>query len=77
MFRLKIKLSDTVFEAVPFFVLLKVLYETKIQKKKEKKKKHKVLDFSKIKYFEYYKEVLDFRNIEYHITFLTTQIPSQ
>ena len=38
MFRLKIKLSDTVFEAVPFFVLLKVLYETKIQKKKEKKK---------------------------------------
>ena len=39
MFRLKTKLSDTVFEAAPFSVLLKVLYETKIQKKKEKKKK--------------------------------------
>ena len=46
-------------------------------KRKRKKKKHKVLDFSKIKYFEYYKEVLDFRNIEYHITFLIIQIPSQ
>ena len=26
---------------------------------------------------KYYKEVLDFNNIEYHIIFLITQIPSQ
>ena len=35
------------------------------------KKKNKVLDFVKL---EYYKEVLDFHNIEYHITFLIIQI---
>ena len=48
---------------------VKVLYKTK-----SRKKKNKVLDFVKLKY---YKEVLDFRNIEYHITFLITQIPGQ
>lgn len=41
--------------------------------KKEKKKKNKVPDFVKL---EYYKEVLDFCNIKYHITFLITQIPN-
>ena len=74
MFRPKTKLSDSVFEATPLSILLKVLYETKIRKRKKKKeeKKNKVLKFLKI---EYYKKVLDFRNIEYHITFLITQIP--
>ena len=43
-------------------------------REKKKKKKNKVLDFSKI---EYCKEVLDFHNIEYHITFVTAQIPGQ
>ena len=38
----------------------------KVEKGKGKKKKNKILDFNKIKY---YKEVLDFRIIEYHITF--------
>ena len=71
MFRPKTKLSDSVFEAAPLSLLLKVLYETK---KKKKEKKEKQGDFSKI---EYYKKVLDFRNIEYHITFLITQIPDQ
>ena len=32
-------------------------------------RKKKVLDFVKL---EYYKEVLDFRNIKYHIIFLIT-----
>ena len=41
---------------------VKVLYETK-----SRKKENKVLNFVKL---EYYKEVLDFRNIEYHIVFL-------
>ena len=41
------------------------------QNVEKKKKKTKVLDFVKL---EYYKEVLDFRNIEYRITFLITQI---
>ena len=44
---------------------------TKRGKKKEKKK---VLDFMKL---EYYKEVLNFSNIEYHVIFLITQIPGQ
>ena len=48
---------------------VKVLYKTK-----SRKKKNKVLDFVKL---EYYKEVLDFCNMEYHITFLLTQIPDQ
>ena len=43
-------------------------------KKCEKKKKNKVLDFVKL---EYYKEVFDFYNIEYHITFLIAQISGQ
>ena len=34
------------------------------QKVEKKKKKNKVLDFVKL---EYYKEVLDFRNIKYHV----------
>ena len=42
----------------------------KKEKKKEKKKK-KVFDCMKL---EYYKEVLDFSNIEYYIIFLITQI---
>ena len=42
--------------------------------KKEKEKKKKVLNYMKL---EYYKEVLDFSNIEYHIIFLITQISSQ
>ena len=42
------------------------------QKVEKKKKKNKVLDFVKL---EYYKEVLDFPDIKYHITFLITQIP--
>ena len=42
---------------------VKVLYETKSRKKKKKKN---VLDFVKL---EYYKEVLDFCNIKYHIVF--------
>ena len=72
MFRPKTKLSDSVFEATPLSVLIKVLYETK--SRKMKKKKNKVLDFSEN---EYHNEVLDFRNIEYYITFLTTQILGQ
>ena len=48
---------------------VKVLYKTK-----SRKKKNKVLDFVKL---EYYKEVLDFCNMEYHFTFLLTQIPDQ
>ena len=40
--------------------------------KKEKKKKG--LDYTKLKY---YKEILDFSNIEYHIIFLIIQISSQ
>ena len=39
----------------------------KVEKEKEKKKKTK----------KYYKEVLDFHNIEYHITFLIVQISGQ
>ena len=38
------------------------------------KKKNKVLDFAKLKY---YKEVLNFHNIEYQITFLIAQISVQ
>ena len=45
----------------------------KVEKKKKKEKKNKVLDFVKL---EYCKEVLDFRNIEYHV-FLIPQIPGQ
>ena len=74
MFRPKTKLSNSVFEATPLSVPIKVLYKTKSRKMKEKKKKNKVLDFSEN---EYHNEVLDFRNIEYYITFLTTQIPGQ
>ena len=44
-----------------------------MKQKVEKKKKIKVLDFVKL---EYYKEVLNFHNIEYHIVFLIPQIPS-
>ena len=44
------------------------------KEKKKEEKKNKVLKFLKI---EYYKKVLDFRNIENHITFLITQIPCQ
>ena len=44
------------------------------KEKKKEEKKNKVLKFLKI---EYYKKVLDFRNIEYHITFLIIQIPCQ
>ena len=40
---------------------------------KQKVEKKKVLDFVKL---EYYKEVLNFHNIEYHIVFLIPQIPS-
>ena len=43
-------------------------------KKREKKRKNKVLDCMKL---EYYKEVLNFSNIKYHIIFLTIQIPGQ
>ena len=43
------------------------------KREEKKKKKKKVLDYMK---FEYYKEVLDFNNIEYHIIFLITQILS-
>ena len=43
------------------------------QKLGKKEKKNKVLDLLKL---EYYKEVLDFHNIEYHITFLISQILS-
>ena len=39
-----------------------------------KKKKKKVLNCMKL---EYYKKVLDFSNIKYHIIFLIIQIPSQ
>ena len=53
-------------------VLLKILYETKSRKRKEKKKK--VFNFAKI---ENYKKVLNFHNIKYHITFLITPIPGQ
>ena len=45
-----------------------------VEKGKKKKKKNKVLDFVKL---EYYKEVLDFHNIEYHITFLITKFSSK
>ena len=40
----------------------------------KKKKKKRILDCMKLKY---YKEVLDFSNIEYHIIFLITQILGQ
>ena len=39
MFRPKTKLSDSVFEATPLSILLKVLYETKIRKIKKKKRR--------------------------------------
>ena len=39
----------------------------KVGKWREKKKKNEVLNFVKL---EYYKDVLDFHNIECHITFL-------
>ena len=42
--------------------------------KRLKKKKNKVLDCMKL---EYYKEILDFSNIEYHIIFLITKISDQ
>ena len=45
-----------------------------MKQKVEKETKKKVLNFTKI---ENYKEVLDFHNIEYHITFLIIQIPCQ
>jgi len=47
-----------------------------VQKKKVEKgkKKKKLLDCIKL---EYYKEVLDFSIIEYHIIFLITQILGQ
>ena len=41
---------------------------------KGKKRKNKVLDCMKL---EYYKEVLNFSNIKYHIIFLTIQILGQ
>ena len=41
----------------------------------KKKKKNKVLDCTKL---EYYKEIHNFTNIEYHIIFfLITQVPGQ
>ena len=40
----------------------------------KKKKKIKVLNCLRL---EYYKELLDFNNIEYHIIFFITQIPGQ
>ena len=40
--------------------------------KTRKRGKTRVLDYMKL---EYYKEVLDFSNIEYHIIFLIKQIP--
>ena len=52
----------------------KVLYEYRITFYETKGRKKKVLDFDKL---EYYKEVLDFCNIEYCITFLIEQIPDQ
>ena len=48
--------------------------EDEISKSFVRKKKKKVLDFVKL---NYYKEVLDFRNIENHIVFLIPRIPSQ
>ena len=45
-----------------------------MKQKVEKETKKKVLNFTKI---ENYKEVLDFHNIEYHITFLITPILGQ
>ena len=48
------------------------MYETK--KVGKKKKKNKVLNFVKL---DYYKEVLDYHNIEYYIAFLITQILGQ
>ena len=44
------------------------------QRVEKRKKKNKVLNFVKL---EYYKEVLDFRNIECHIVFLIPQISGQ
>ena len=41
-------------------------------KKLGKKKKNKVLDSMKLKY---YKNVLDFHNIEYHITHIMSAVP--
>ena len=75
MFRPKTKLSDSAFYNFKSFVQNKKQKKgRKKEKKKKKKKKKKVFNFNKI---EYYKEVLDFRNIEYHITFLITQLPGQ
>ena len=45
-----------------------------IQAIPKKKKKKKVRDCTKLKYYE---EILDLSNIEYHIIFLITQIPGQ
>ena len=45
-----------------------------IPTKTKSREKKKVLDCTKL---EYYKEIFDFNNIEYHIIFLITQIPSQ
>ena len=49
------------------------LHETK-SRKKIKRKKPIYLTFLKL---EYYKEILDFHNIDYHISFLITQISGQ
>ena len=43
----------------------------KLKKKKNNNNNNKVLDFVKL---EYYKEIFDFHNIKYHITFLIIQI---
>ena len=40
----------------------------------KQKVEKKILDFVKL---EYYKEVLDFHNIKYHIVFLIPQVPGQ
>ena len=46
----------------------------KKKEKKKKKKRRRLLDYIKL---EYYKEVLNFSIIEYHIIFLITKLLDQ
>ena len=59
---------------LPFSLTWQVSLTCKSEFLREIKEKKNVLDCMKL---EFYKEVLNFSNIEYHIIFLITQIPGQ
>ena len=56
-----------------WLLFTKIEYETKSVKKKKKKKKQR----TRLSKVEYYKKLIDFSNIEFHIIFLITQILGQ